>query len=235
MPEGVGRRIFGAAALGGRHRLRRNVGRRTALCIAVFVLVLGGKERLERRKLLLAPPDLRLVDVHHIKRDAGRQYARNRAHLCKLGVALGKVGEEQVLGLHLFRGLDGLANGAVSFGMRKLLLVVLHRRFVNEDRGIFSGGDQRVARHRVARKDQLPAGLVFENQAVAVARAVHDRRSADRSEAQARFGRGEDRVGLGVLGRFRIRRLGVQAVLKVEQLIVERQHAIRTVAKPKPF
>lgn len=235
MPEGVGRRILSAAALGGRHRLGRGVRWRRALGVAIVVFVLGGKERLECRELLLAAPDLRLRNVHHIKRDAGRQYARNRAHARKLGVALGKVGQEQVLGLHLFRGLDGLANGAVPFGMRKLLLVVLHRRFVNEDRSIFSGGDQRVARHRIARKDQLPARLVLENQAVAVARAVYDWRSSYRRETQARFGRSEDRVGLGVLGCFGARHLGVQAVLKVEQLVVERQHSIRTVAKSKVF
>jgi len=113
--------------------------------------------------------------AHHIEGDA-HGHTRDGPDPGELRVSLRKVRQQQVLGMHVLGHLASLSDRAVPFRSGERGLIVLHRRLMNQHRRALTGLDKRLTWHRVAAKHHLPAMLMLQDDAVAVAHAVRHRR-----------------------------------------------------------
>lgn len=83
-----------------------------------------------------------------------------------LGVALAKVGQHNVFGIHLASNGDGLGDGAVTFGDGFGLEVVSHGGFVDEDVGVHACIDEGFAWPGVTGEDDGLATISLQDASV---------------------------------------------------------------------
>ena len=90
--------------------------------------------------------------------------------------------------MHVLGHLASLSDRAVPFRSGERGLIVLHRRLMNQHRRALTGPDERLTWHRIAAEHHLPAMLMLQDNAVAVAHAMRHRRRAHALETCQRPG-----------------------------------------------